>query len=74
MRRSKMHGAMGRLLLDHLVGTGEHGRRNVDPKCFGSLEIDYYLDLRGLLNRKIRRLLSLENSINITGCASAQVD
>src|SRR5438034_3036464 len=48
--------------LDHLVGAAEQGHWNRKSECFGSLEIDNQLDLRGLLYREIGRLLALENA------------
>src|SRR6266516_5060421 len=48
--------------LDHLVGAAEQRHWNRKCECFGSLEIDNQLDLRGLLYRETGRLLALENA------------
>src|SRR5262249_20063341 len=53
--------------LDHLVGAGEHCRRNVDAERLRGLEIDHHLEFGRCLNRKISWLLSLENSVDVAG-------
>src|SRR5262249_23491973 len=58
---------------DHLVGAGEHRRRNCEAKRLGSLEIDYQLILGRRLHRKIRWLLALEDAIDIAGRAPVLV-
>jgi hypothetical protein len=50
MHRSKIE------LLDHLVGTCEHGRWNVEAERLGSGEIDNHIELGRLLYRDIRRI------------------
>src|ERR1051325_284580 len=39
--------------------------RNREAECLCGLQIDYQLQLRGLLNRKIGGLLAVENSANV---------
>ena len=56
-------------LFDHLVGASKYRLRNGEAQCFGSLEIDYKLVLRGRLHREIAGLLALENAIDIAGRA-----
>src|ERR1051325_10098744 len=51
--------------LDHLVGAGQERLRNREAECLCGLQIDYQLQLRGLLNRKIGGLLAVENSANV---------
>jgi hypothetical protein len=50
---------------DHLVGAAKERKRYSEAECPSSLEIDHQLDLRGLLDRQVRRLLALENATGI---------
>src|SRR5262249_57460689 len=50
-----------RSLFDHLVGAGEHDRRNLKAEGLGSLGVDHQLKFGRLLNWKIGRLRALEN-------------
>jgi hypothetical protein len=52
-------------LFDHLVGAAEKRQRHGKPERLGSLEIDDQLDFRGLLDRQIDRLLTLENPAGV---------
>src|SRR5207248_3372852 len=51
--------------LDHLVGPAEQRDRKREAECLGSLEIDDHLDLAGLLDRQLARLLALEDAPGI---------
>src|SRR5262249_40909284 len=44
---------------DHLVGAGEQRRRHGEAERFRRLEVDKQLNLRGLVDRKVRRLCAL---------------
>ena len=50
---------------DHLVGTCEQRRRDVETNRLGSLEVDQKLVPRRRLYRKVGRILALENAIDI---------
>src|SRR6516162_11109071 len=54
---------------DHLVGAGEQRRRHFKAKCLRSFEIDDKLEFGRRLYRKIARLLTLEDAIDIIGRA-----
>src|SRR5262249_57605822 len=60
--------------LDHLVGAGEHARRQLKAERLCCLEVDDQLVLGGRLYRQIGRLLALENAIDVAGCAVLLVD
>ena len=45
---------------DHLVGAADKRVGDVEAERLGGLEVDDQLDLRGLLDRQIGRLLALE--------------
>src|SRR6516164_7891660 len=48
--------------LDHLVRAGEQRLRNVEVQGLGGFEVDSQFELRWLLNGKISRLVSIENT------------
>ena len=52
-------------LFDHLIGAGEQRRRRCQTKSFCRLEIDSKLELVRLLNRKIGRVRTFEDAIDI---------
>jgi hypothetical protein len=49
-------------LFDHQVGAAEQRKRYGKVEALGGFQINDQLDLGGLLNWEIRRLLPLENS------------
>ena len=51
--------------LDQLGRSGEHLWRNRQADLFRSFQIDHELELRRLLDGKIGRLGSLENSVHV---------
>ncbi len=63
-----------RQLFDHLVGTGEHGRRHGEAEGLGGLEIDHQLVLCRRLHRKIGWLLSLEDTIDIASGSAMRAE
>src|SRR5262249_42075320 len=61
-------------LLDHLVGAPEQRRRHVEAKRLRSLEIKYEFDLGRRLDGQVGGFLTLENPINVRGCAPVRID
>jgi hypothetical protein len=53
---------------DHLVSADEKWLRNGQAWRFRSFQIDRELKLRRLLDRKIGRILALENALDILSC------
>jgi hypothetical protein len=51
-------------LFDHLVSAGDERGRHGETKDLGRLEIDNEFELRGLLDRQIGGLISLENFVD----------
>ena len=52
-------------LLDHLVGAAEQLCWRFETEGLGSLKVDHQLELDRSLDRKIARLLALEDAIRI---------
>jgi hypothetical protein len=52
-------------LFDHLVGNGEHARRNSEAERLRRLEIDHQLEFGGLKDRKIGKFRTFENSAGV---------
>ena len=57
---------------DHLSSVREHRRRHAEAKRFGSF--DNQLKLGRSLYREVGWLLTLQNAIDVTGCAAVLVD
>ena len=50
---------------DHLVGAGEHGRRDVEAERPGRHQIDHQFEFGWLHHRQVRRFLALEDAPGI---------
>src|SRR5215813_6398127 len=55
----------GRVLLDDLVGAGEHRGRYREAVRLGGLEVDHELEFRRLLHGQITGLLAFQDTIHI---------
>ena len=54
-------------LFDHLVGASRKAGRHFKPKGLGGLEVNHELELSWMLDRKLARLLALQDAIDIAG-------
>jgi hypothetical protein len=61
-------------LFDHLVGTGEQGRRHIKAERSGGLQVDHQLVFGRRLHWKVFEFLTLEEAIDIAGRTSELVD
>src|SRR3981081_4267341 len=55
------------LLLDHLIRSSQHRRRDRHTKGLGRLEIDHELELRRLLDGQVGGLGALEDLVHVRG-------
>src|SRR5262245_63553372 len=62
-----------RRFFNHLAGTSEQHRRNVEVDRLRGSEVDHQLELRRHLNRKVGRLGALENPTGIDAGAAIGV-
>src|SRR5262252_6226971 len=58
---------------DHLVGTRDERRRQLEPKRLGGLEVDSQLEFDRLLHREVGGLGALQNLMHVAGRAPEQV-
>jgi hypothetical protein len=56
-----------RALLNHLIRPQQQRGRDREAEPFGGLEVDHQLELRGLLDRKIGGLSTLDDLIDVSG-------
>ena len=52
-------------LLDHFVGAGEDGWRQLDAQRFGDAEVDPEIELGGTFERQVARLCAFQNAIKL---------
>jgi hypothetical protein len=57
-------------ILDHLIGTGEQNRGQVEANSLCRLHVYGKFEAPGLLNRKIRRIRALRDFVNKGGRAA----
>src|SRR5262249_17530596 len=60
-------------LFDHLVGAAEERDRNGKAERLGGLEVDEQLDLSGLLDWQVGRLLALKNPTCVDASETGRV-
>jgi hypothetical protein len=61
----KLPAAISQPLFDHLVGAGKQRRWHGETEHLRGLEVDEQLDLRGLNDRQVGRLVALENPAGV---------
>src|SRR5262249_12994346 len=59
--------------LDHLVGTSDEQRRQVEAERASSLEVDRQVELGWQLDRQVGRFGALQDSVRVSGGAPEQV-
>src|SRR5262245_61534760 len=52
-------------LFDHLVGAILYRLRHSNAECLGGLDVDIQLDLGGLLDRQVSRLIAFQNPAGV---------
>jgi hypothetical protein len=60
-------------LLDHLVGDGQHHRRDCESECVRRFGVDHQFELGRLLDWQVRGLSATEYSIDITRRTSPNI-
>ena len=68
--RSRSNAAKTSLISPTVVGAGKQRLRHCKTECLRGFEIDYQLILCRRLYRQIGWLLTLEDAIDVTGCAA----
>src|SRR5262245_47006650 len=61
-----------RSLLDDVIGAGKEGRRHSEAQCLCGLQVDDELEFSRLLEGKIGRIGTLEDSVHVT-CRFAEI-
>src|SRR5262249_36901675 len=59
--------------LDHLVGDGEHARRDGVTERLSSLHVDDQLEFGRLQYRQVGRLLALEDAAGVESCLTKRI-
>jgi hypothetical protein len=61
-------------LFDHLVPRWRAAWAGGETETLGGLQVDNQFELDGGLNGQVRRLLALEDAVDVTGCPAKMVD
>jgi hypothetical protein len=69
-RRIQFNPGIVSWLLDHLIRSHQHVGRNRQADLLGGLQIDHKLELRRLLNGKIRGLGAFKDFVDVEGSAT----